>query len=523
MKGGFSLNNPVISGAGYILVHVPNIMMEAGTTQLLEKDNAKSDYYQKAFEHIRDFESALAYAPNQVYIGNITPDELNNVERPWYENLLKDPKRFGPFGEILPEDEFFGLMASSDSFDLVVLEEGFSKEIKDKLSNHPLMTEEELGRIKTGAKIQTIEELVYEHDAISLRYNNQIVGCVKKAHDRDENLNAHTMLENTATKASAYLALKHMIKNAQIAAQDIDYIIECSEEACGDMNQRGGGNFAKAIGELANCSNATGADIRGFCAAPAHAIVNAAALVSAGIFKKVAVVAGGAVAKLGMNGRDHVHKGLPLLEDMLGGFALLIGENDGKNPVIRTETIGRHTIGTGSSPQAVIQSIVYDPLDKLGYKAEDIDKFAPELQNPEITESAGAGNVPEANYKMIAALAVRRGEIERADMTSFVEEHGMPGFAPTQGHIPSGVPYVGFARDAILQGKMKKVMIIGKGSLFLGRMTNQFDGISFIMEKNPGITQKAAKPAEDVSKYLAEAFREFADYLKTRGESDGSQ
>ena len=70
---------------------------------------------------------------------------------------------------------------------------------------------------------------------------------------------------------------------------------------------------------------------------------------------------------------------------------------------------------------------------------------------------------------------------------------------------------------------MKKVMIIGKGSLFLGRMTNQFDGISFIMEKIREITQKAAKPAEDVSKYLAEAFREFADYLKTRGESDGSQ
>ena len=31
----------------------------------------------------------------------------------------------------------------------------------------------------------------------------------------------------------------------------IDYIIECSEEAFGDMNQRGGGNLAKAIGRNA--------------------------------------------------------------------------------------------------------------------------------------------------------------------------------------------------------------------------------------------------------------------------------
>ena len=27
---------------------------------------------------------------------------------------------------------------------------------------------------------------------------------------------------------------------------DIDYVVDCCEEACGDMNQRGGGNFAKA-------------------------------------------------------------------------------------------------------------------------------------------------------------------------------------------------------------------------------------------------------------------------------------
>ena len=29
-------------------------------------------------------------------------------------------------------------------------------------------------------------------------------------------------------------------------------------------------------------------------------------------------------------------------------------------------------------------------------------------------------------------------------------------------------------------------MIVGKGSLFLGRMTNLFDGTSIVMEKNTG-------------------------------------
>ncbi|HHW03199.1 MAG TPA: glycine reductase [Thermoanaerobacterales bacterium] len=521
---------PVISGSSYILVHAPNIMMAAGTTQLLEKSNEKSEYFRRAPAHIRSFNDALAYPPNQAYIGNISLEELKNHKRPWYENLLQGARRFGPYGEIMPEDEFYGLMAISDAFDLVVLEKSFVAQVKEKLSVHPFITKNDLSRIKEGIDLANISRLV-ESGAIELNFGGRLVGCVKKAHDRDENLSAHTMLENTVTKASAVLALKYLIKNSDISPQNIDYIIECSEEACGDMNQRGGGNFAKAIGEVVGCGNATGADIRGFCAGPAHAIVNASALVSAGIFKNVAVVAGGAVAKLGMNGRDHVNKGIPLLEDMLGGFGVLVSSNDGKNPVVRTDSVGKHAIATGASPQAVIQSIVFDPLDKLSLKATDVDKYAPELQNPEITEPAGAGDVPRANFKMIAALAVRRGEIEKANMESFIEKHGMPGFAPTQGHIPSGVPFIGHARDMMLEGKMTRAMIIGKGSLFLGRMTNLFDGISFIIEKNRGIVpgKKAAEGAseamqtEDITGYLAEAFREFAEFLKTRGKGDGSK
>jgi len=93
------------------------------------------------------------------------------------------------------------------------------------------------------------------------------------------------------------------------------------------------------------------------------------------------------------------------------------------------------------------------------------DKYAAELQNPEITLPAGAGNVPEANFKMIAALAVMKRELDKAGMTDFIKTRGMPGFAPTQGHIPSGVPFIGYACENIKNGKMKRAMIIGKGKL----------------------------------------------------------
>jgi betaine reductase len=280
------------------------------------------------------------------------------------------------------------------------------------------------------------------------------------------------------------------------------------------MNQRGGGNFAKAIGEVCGCVNATGCDIRSFCAGPAHGIVTACALVKAGIYDQVVVVGGGAVAKLGMNGREHALKGLPILEDVLGAFAILITANDGVNPVIRTDAIGRHRIGSGSSPQAVMQAIVTDPLDRIGLKIQDIDKYSVEMQNPEITEPAGAGDVPKANYKMIGALAVKRGEMQKDHLEEFVRKHGMPGYAPTQGHIPSGVPFIGFAQDMILANNMKRAMIIGKGSLFLARMTNQFDGVSFIMERNPGIQPPAATlTREEVKKAIADMIREMAQTL----------
>lgn len=501
---------PVIKSASYVLVHTPNIMMEGGTTQQIEREN-ESDYIVKASNHIRSFEEAVSYAPNQAYIGNISPEELKHIQRPWYSNPLSGQSRFSRYGEIMPEDEFYILMQICDSFDLVKLEKNFVEDMAPKIAQHRILKGFQ-EKIKPGIDLSEINSFL-DNGAVPLRFNGSIAGCVRKAHDRDINLSAHVMLENISTKASAVLALLHLVKDNNIDADSIDYVIECSEEACGDMNQRGGGNFAKAVAEIAGFSNATGSDIRAFCAGPTHALINASALVKAGIYRNVVLVGGGAVAKLGMNGRDHVKHNMPLLEDTLGGFAVLVSENDGINPIVNTDIIGRHTVGTGSSPQQVIQSIVADPLERAGMKLTDIDRYSVEMQNPEITEPAGAGDVPRANYKMIAALAVKKGQLARDEMDAFIDMHGLPGFAPTQGHIPSGVPYVGHAREAILKGEIKNAMIIGKGSLFLGRMTNQFDGVSAVISKNTGITEEKSMDENRVRKMIASALRDLASHL----------
>lgn len=513
--------NSVIKGTSYVLSFAPDMVLHNGTTQTTERIvNPESEYLKKLSSHLRSYEDVLAYLPNQTYIGNMTPEELAQIPQPWYDKK-GDAQRYGKYGEIMPQDEFILLMQICDVFDLVKLAENFVQQVKTRLIQDPVITEEMIKKVRAGVNISELEHLVNEEHAEALYHQNILVGCIKRAHDVDANLSAHVIFENLVSKAGNVLAVRHLLRNSGVDPNEIEYIIDASEEACGDMNQRGGGNFAKASAEIAGLPAATGSDIRSFCAAPAHAIVTAAALVKSGAYKNVVVAAGGCTAKLGMNGKDHVKKGMPILEDVLGGFAVLIGENDGVSPEINLDVLGRHTVGTGSSPQAVITSLVAAPLKKNGMKITDIDKFSPEMQNPDITKPAGAGDVPLANYKMIGALAVKEGELERKDLEVFPKRHGLVGWAPTQGHIPSGVPYIGSARQDIMEGKIQKAMIIGKGSLFLGRMTNQFDGVSFLMQPNSGDNIDAADvSSEAIRKIIADAMKKFALSLMEDGGMD---
>ncbi|MGO5052487.1 glycine/sarcosine/betaine reductase complex component C subunit beta [Lachnospiraceae bacterium LCP25S3_G4] len=511
--------NSVIKGTGYVLVHTPDMVMQNGTTQTTEKIvNPDSDYLKSVPEHLRSYEEAVSYWPNQTYIGATHPDELREIEFPYYDKKKEGAERFGKFGEIMPQEEFLLLVQACDMFDVVKLDKSFVAANKEKFAANPIIDEDIVARIVEGVEVSEIETHVNDEHAEPLFHAGKLVGCVKTAHDIDINLSAHVMHENLMSKASSVLALLYAVKNAGIKKEEVEYVIDCAEEACGDMNQRGGGNFAKAAAEIAGLVNATGSDTRGFCAAPAHTVIEAASLVKAGTYKTVVVTSGGCTAKLGMNGKDHLKKGLPILEDCLGGFAIVISENDGINPEINLELVGRHTVGTGSSPQAVIGSLVQMPLAKAGLKILDIDKFSPEMQNPDITKPAGAGDVPMANYKMIGALAAKSGEMTPKDLPAFVEKHGLVGWAPTQGHIPSGVPYIGFAKEDILSGSIKTAMIIGKGSLFLGRMTNLFDGVSFIIQPNSGKDESSSVSEEQVKGLIAKAMKDFASSLMAEEE-----
>lgn len=514
---------PIIKAEGYTLVHAAGLIEKySAIGREYNRNNVTREFLSDLSSKLRSFEQVVSYPPNQVYIGELKPEELRMIQMPWYNHPVENADRWGSFGEMMPYEEFIGLLKISDVFDLIRLEKKFNAGIKRQLAKHPLFSEQRIAKLKEGEDEDSIHYLIEQQEALPLEVGGMVIGCVKRGHEFDPNLSPAIILENLATKSSAVLTCLNLLDRNGIDVNEIDYVIECSESAAGDITQRGGGNFAKAIAEAIGANNATGSDTRAFCAAPAHAIIQGAALVQSGIYKNVLITSGGSVAKLGMNAREHINKGVPVLEDMIGGFAVLIGENDGINPIIRTDLVGRHTVATGSSPQSVITSLVTTPLDIAGYKIKDIDRYSVEMQNPDITKPAGAGDVPEANYKMIAALGVKREEIEQKEVAGFGEKFGLPGWAPTQGHIPSGIPYIGYARHAFLNNEMHRAMIVGKGSLFLARLTNQFDGVSFILEKNPGVVSHETKNVtseDEVKKMIASVMRDFAAQLLNDQES----
>jgi betaine reductase len=430
-----------VTHASLVLEHVPDLVRYGSKPS---REPSKLDALRGS---LRSFDDAVAYGPNQVFIGNLPPEDLWDRPRNWWEHPVDDASAAGSTGEIMPQAAFYDLLAEVDRFDLV----------------RP-----------------TVEPTT---DAIPLYDGDAVVASVVGDHDLDESLSAQVLLENLSIKTSGVHALRDLLARTDIDPASITHAIGCGEEAVGDRYQRGGGNMAKAIAEECRLDRASAIDVKSFCAAPVHALVIAAALIEAGIEERVLVVAGGSLGKLGMKFEGALAKGFPVLEDVLAGMAVLLEPADGSNgPVLRTDAVGRMPIDAGETPQAQLGALVGEPLDALGIGIADVGTYATEIHNPEITEPQGGGDVADRNYKMLAGLGVLREELTRADIPGFAREHGMPGFAPTQGHIASAVPWLPHALARMRAGELHRTMLMAKGSLFLGRLTRQWDGVSVTLE-----------------------------------------
>jgi glycine/sarcosine/betaine reductase complex component C subunit beta len=461
-----------IEGVFYSLAHVPDLVRYGSKPSRELRANTTLEPQLRNL--LRSFSAATAYAPHQVYIGNITPAELSNLPKPWYDKLIEGATSKGRFGDLVDQDRFYGQLAGADQFNLVTLEENWVQEHAARHANGKT--------VRVGPLVEIAA--LCEKGALALYSCERLVGAFEPGHAEDASLTADVLLENLAAKVTAAHSLGFLLNALKLSPEEIDFVISCSEEAVGDRYNRGGGNLGKAIAEEAGCVNASGSDVKAFCAGPMYGIVHGASLIQSGVCNKVAVVAGGSLAKLGMKFESHLKKGMPILEDVLGSFAVILSAAKTGEPCVRLDSAAFHPVRAGASPQAMAESLAEKALAKLGMKLTDVDRYAVELHNPEITAPSGSGDVPRTNYLTLAALAVMRGQIKRDQMEDFVRARGMVGYAPTQGHIPSAIVYLGHALDALRNNEIKNALFISKGSLFLGRMTQLSDGCSFLVENS---------------------------------------
>lgn len=467
---------PTVRGISCVIAHTPGLLRYGSKpTRELAKDGTLIANVQR---HLRSFQDAVAYPPNQVFIGNHAPEWLWDVPEPWWRHGDEGARAEGIAGRIVSEDHFWGLLRMADGFGILDLDAALLERSRSLLGETGLFSEAELERVVRGAAKSSSD------GAMSLfAADGAPVGKIANGYPGDSSQTADILLENLACKASGALALKHLMVDMRMAPTEVEYLLGCGEEAVGDRYQRGGGSISKAMAEMAGCAQATGSDVKAFCCAPVHALVLAGALVQSGVYRNVIVVGGGSLAKLGMKMLGHLAKDMPLLEDCLAAVAILVGPADSGGARMRLDAVGRHTVGSGGSTGNIYEALVAAPLDRLGMKVPDVAKYAVELHNPEITVPAGSGNVPRTNYRIIASLGVMRGELRREDVDGFERIHGMPGFVPTQGHIPAALPYLAHALPRLRDGSLRNAFFIAKGSLFLGKMTNMADGMSVPLDR----------------------------------------
>jgi hypothetical protein len=452
--------------ASQILAHVPDLVFSGSKPR--REIALDPSLFDTIGASLRSTDDAARYLPNHVFLGAREPLPLGDAKRPWWNTLSRECIWEGANGVLLSQKQFLAALEAVDATGLTAL-----KEDHMDASGGPGSQ-----LVASLTQDRTTQELLEPASIPAAGGSLGMVGC---GYADDESLSPAVILDNLATKASGALALAHLLKANDLDPASLDFVVSCSEEAVGDRYQRGGGNMGKAIAEAVGAVRASGFDVKNFCAAPIPALVVAASLVEARVADRIAVVAGGCVAKLGMKFRGHLKSDMPIMEDCLGGIAVLVSAHE-QGPTLRYDAVGRHSVEAGSANPMIFSQLIFEPLARVGLKTTDVGIFGTELHNPELTEPQGSGDVPLRNYRLIAAMAAQAHHIEKAEIEGFLMTRCVAGYAPTQGHIASAICLLPRILQLVREGAIQRAQLVAKGSLFLGRMTAISDGMSVLIE-----------------------------------------
>ena len=123
--------NPVVQSYAYLLAHAPEFVRYGSKPRReIGGDPTLAD---KINQHLRSFEDAVCYPPNQVFLGNLHPEDLAARPNPWWRNPVEDAKRDGAYGPFLDQLEFYGFLRAVDQFDLVWFTPEFTRRLAEAI------------------------------------------------------------------------------------------------------------------------------------------------------------------------------------------------------------------------------------------------------------------------------------------------------------------------------------------------------------------------------------------------------
>ncbi|HMA68139.1 MAG TPA: hypothetical protein VKO20_09980, partial [Desulfosalsimonadaceae bacterium] len=113
MSAGDVFVRPVVRSAVFCMAHVPGLVL-SGSKPRREIAYDRNGLRQRIVAHLRTFTDAVAYPPHQVMIGNLPPERLSAIKRPWHLHPLREAKPEGPAGRFVDEAGFYAWLARAD-------------------------------------------------------------------------------------------------------------------------------------------------------------------------------------------------------------------------------------------------------------------------------------------------------------------------------------------------------------------------------------------------------------------------
>src|SRR5436309_15010044 len=112
-------------------------------------------------------------------------------------------------------------------------------------------------------------------------------------------------------------------------------------------------------------------------------------------------------------------------------MAVDVVADDGRSPELCLDAAMVHRIDDSGAGHHMYGALAQAPLRTLGLRLSDVDRFAVELHNPDITAPSRSGDVPGTNYTTPAALAAGAGGTSREQRPATLPATDLTRFCPT--------------------------------------------------------------------------------------------